>query len=307
MNKGLLSKLAASGHGYHVESLISLAARRAASQENCIPINTHTMAPCNDRPYHTPVPPGVVHPLLCPPNPLQRAPCAQPHDGYAGGFTVCDGCMVHTSRMLLLAPHLHPLPRNRARLSNGHFWMLHPATGVPIPWPQTGVSPPEPPVFGPGALVANWRTPAERATGKVRAANHTNPPWDGFLTRVCQDCESKIQSEVIHRNANLMTPAPNWQEWEENPWISCTCKATLGIHPTRPPATRYCLRHRRAVWNELVRTKNRNDRWLRNIEFDKKTQQIVPASKATKARRVRHPNPGYYRACRVSQSVFRWL
>ncbi|KAF2160925.1 hypothetical protein M409DRAFT_59454 [Zasmidium cellare ATCC 36951] len=270
---------------------------------------------CDDRQNHLPVPAGIVGLLPCTPVPANRGPCNRHHPGRIQyGFEVCERCRDHSKHMLLLEPTPTAVPAplapllpavplapvalaapgaaNRRRLGQGSG-MFPPA----IPRAQPGVGPPE--ALGP-PYVAPWQTPVELASSTVLAPPRANPPFDGFLTRVCQHCEQAIQSEIMHLNmGNLpgtiaMGPAQNL--WEQVPTVSCTCKATLGL--TFPPQERLCLTHQEKVWNDLVKKRDSNDRWLRNIQRD--GQLLVPATPATKQDRVQS---GFWRACRCGQEI----
>lgn len=244
---------------------------------------------CRDRTNHFPVPPGIVIPQICHAN---RPFCVEVH---ATNVDVCDVCHLHTAHMLLLdAPIGAPVPQNRLRLSHGHGY--HAVAGLMVPIDQPGVSPPELPPGAPAVapFVAEWRTPAEIANRKITSPPNPNPPFEGFLTRCCRQCEQLIQSEIHHRSTGIITTIPP-ATWEQAPHVSCTCKSTLGIRA--PGTNRLCLPHRTTEWNNLVNTKNGNDRWLRNVQWDAKAQKLVAATLRTKRARFRNR---YWRACRVS-------
>lgn len=270
---------------------------------------------CDDRQNHLPVPAGIVALAPCDHAAILRGPCNRHHPGrIRGGFDVCNSCQLHAKHMLLLEPAptavpaqlgpgqpvvpvppvalAAPGPANRRKLGNG-FGLFAGA----VPRAQPGVGPPE--ALGP-PYVAAWQTPAELASHTVLAPPRANPPFHGFLTRVCETCEQAIQSEIWQRNAGSLPPrmanAPAMNLWENAPTVSCTCKATLGL--TFPVQERLCLTHQEKVWNDLVKKRDSNDRWLRNIQRDN-AQQLIQATPATKRNRVRS---GLWRACRVSRS-----
>lgn len=293
---------------------------------------------CDDRQNHNPIPPGVAAQQNCRADPALRGPCARYHR--EGDFEVCTTCQQHSAHMLLLepAPTLvpqvpgipalipGPLPvlaalmgvpaaplrtlggRNRRRLSNGHGLIVN-RFGNQVPRGQPGLGPPE---FTIPPFIQRWLTPAEDQSHRLFAPPRTNPPFQGFLTRVCDVCEQAIQSEILHRRiGNIEPPSPDAPAaasyvavpqpdmWEQYPEVSCTCKAKLGLRD--PPLERLCFTHMEAVWNDLVEKKESNDRWLRNVEWNPRTQQVIKAREATK--RTRTSAPGTWRACRVSQSA----
>lgn len=250
---------------------------------------------CHDQPNHAPghplFLPGVLLPQPCHVPTISNAHvCERRHNR---NFRVCDTCVAHTSQMLLLAaPVGAPAPANLLRLSNGHGN------------PQPGVSPPELPPGAPAGppFVAEWRTANEAATGHLDP-NRPDPPFDGFLTRCCTHCEKLIQSEINYRAPLPIIPFPTPPPpllWEHYPRVSCTCRNKLGL--LVPPRDRLCKPHRQQVWDDLLDTKEHNDRWLSKIQWDASAQKLVPATTRTIRRRIRNR---YYRACRVSPCTFR--
>lgn len=235
--------------------------------ESLVPKDAN-MPDCNDRQFHAYA--GPCH--------ANRQPCCHDHQ-----FEVCDNC--HDDTQVILGLHLdapnfcriaHRPERYTPAPPRGHRW---PPGTPPLPaWPGSA-----------GPLIPP-----------------PNPPFDGFMTRVCQDCELRLQSlrelyrtrVVIPENESLMF-AP--------PVNTCTCAMTLGIGGYGP---RRCFRHRRELWRSLEERKNRNDRWLRNTERNA-SGQVVQASDATKALRRRLVTAAApigeatWRACRCGKTCER--
>lgn len=268
------------------------------------------MATCDDSANHQPVAgfTNVTHP--CHQN-VQACPDPHPNHGPAG-FQVCTTCHGHSLYLLRLGAPGIPIPTNRSRLSQGFAFNI----GAAQPTiPQSGVGPPEvlngvwpalPPLLPP--FITPWQQDLsaghpsnnEFDTGRVRApprAQPLFPLFDGFLTRVCQDCEILIQSEIRLRStlqiAQIMSQT---NKWERYPEISCTCKWELGIsgnHPFR------CRTHLDQVWNQLQATRDRNDAWLRQVWRNPQTGQLEMLGPTSAVLRRRVRRPGTYRACRV--------
>lgn len=246
--------------------------------------------PCDDQPSHL-GPLGSrtdVHPGCCEP----RSQCQKYH---VGGHTVCDHCRVHTRHMLCLI-------RTRFTMNINYDFLLP----VGVAHPQPGASPP---------TLNGWQSTAEAGTGVVFAGQgpigRRNPPWDGFLTRLCYDCELLVSSEIMHRSPTPHGPLfgggvgtipalkagtkQEEREWLWYPEVSCTCKWRLGITPL-PDRQTLCYEHTKTELEKLVKTKNRNDEWLRNIERVPGKAGLRDATVATKRARV---ISGSWRACRV--------
>lgn len=271
---------------------------------------------CDDFPNHLPahLPAGVrAHGGVCQ---ATRSPCVFNHPG-AGplGFLVCDTCSRHTQDMLRFVnvPGLHAAhPRNYELLAD----LIQFGPAAPRPNFQIGHSPklPVPPGLpastAQGLIPANvrsWQQVNEYQNGVLLAANHTNPPFPEFLTRVCNRCEELIANEIHFRNSfQIPTTAEESATWLQAPYSACTCWTTLGlqripnIHNGIPQRHEImCKDHRAQVWARLQAQKARNDKWLRNIAIvDGKLKQ---ANKWTLKRRVNRP--GYWRACRVSPAA----
>lgn len=281
--------------------------------------------PCDDLPRH--VPPSIPlaqaavipHPG-CSTAAEARGPCARNHRGHLGDFEVCNRCLIHTQLMLGFPPAgiLPAGPAHRAAPYNldrlGAGFTL-PAPLIPPPAPrlpdrsttawQLALGPRADPVTRSG--VVPWTNGIANAAGNL-LPGQPRQPFPGFLTRVCSDCEQLIQLEIMFReNGGGLRPVYNpfaaiapdimpeqiqLATWEQYPSVSCTCKYRLGIVPN---SERLCKTHQEEVWKELVKKRNINDEWLRNIE--KKNGTIQWASQATKRRRVK--NNGFWRACRV--------
>lgn len=254
--------------------------------------------PCNDREnHHAIAAQGVRGPRNCHAN---RRPCDRLHPNHVTQeYSVCDTCHLYTLRMLLLSPAAtaHQLgAANVRQLSNGNALR------------QSGVSPPERLI---APFVARWQTLAERNTRMFLRGNSLDAPFGGFLTRVCNTCETNILQEICHMNANTIQhhPATTHRDWENWPRVSCTCKSKLGI--TNPPQERLCKRDRENVWTGLVEKKNLNDQWLRNIQLDGRYRnpKLIEATTATKRDRVwsgpgvGQPNRGFWRVCRCGKEV----
>ena len=226
---------------------------------------------------------------------------------------VCLRCRVHTREMLglqqdpLAAPNT---PFNHDRLVQTP---LVGAPGAPAAL-QDGVSPVDPPnpagptgPFIPGGLglaaSANWwhRTLAERlGTVTVGLAGRTEPPFDGFLTRLCTNCEDLVlHEEFFDRIGRIARNAPqSVRKWWEDPFLcTCTCRRKLGAAAYSGEHV-LCKEHREQQWKELVQVKNRRDRWLRNVQINLVNGRLQQATVATKRDRVNAS--GWWRACRVS-------
>ncbi|KAK5122718.1 hypothetical protein LTR85_003633 [Meristemomyces frigidus] len=136
-----------------------------------------------------------------------------------------------------------------------------------------------------------------------------NPPWGGFLARVCSVCERMIRSQQNYRGmhvphgvpggaqvqATILATPRELREWEAYPRISCTCRYKLGMPLQRPPGRaglRMCYKHREAQLRELEKKKDANDAWLRNIARNGKSQLVW-------ADQITDPNP--FGACRISR------
>lgn len=146
----------------------------------------------------------------------------------------------------------------------------------------------------------NQQSPPTGWPGQLVPLTGRNPPWEGFMTRVCSECESRLQGyrEVI-RTRQLAHPA-EMRKWQARGhggnFNTCTCRWTLGIKhggPTR------CFTHRQGVLNRLIEKKNKNDKWLRDTGVNL-TNHIVQATAATKVRRrtIGGRAGGSWRACR---------
>ncbi|KAK5122715.1 hypothetical protein LTR85_003630 [Meristemomyces frigidus] len=135
-----------------------------------------------------------------------------------------------------------------------------------------------------------------------------NPPWPGFLTRVCDDCEQLIQTSRWNRSVSATTPglAPNLgqnpmttNEWESYPDNSCTCCWNLGLMPGSP---KLCHSHRRQVWDKLEKTKDDNDRWLRSITSSSQ-RGVGLTILATAAAKAQRNARGFWGACRCGKEL----
>ena len=204
-----------------------------------------------------------------------RQECCQDHR-----FQVCDTC--HNDTQVLLG--LHPGGPNFVRV------MHHADRYTPAP------------PLGPAGPLAphGWLGLA----GPV--VPPPDPPFAGFMTRVCGDCERKLQS--LRGLYTTQTVIPDHQSFMfAFPRESCTCAVTLGINGHGP---RRCFPHRQKLWRKLEHRKNRNDRWLRNTERNA-AGQIVQASDATKTLRRRTvtvaapSGEATWRACRCGNTCDR--
>lgn len=209
----------------------------------------------------------------------------QPHVRRNGrGLRVCNSCRAETYQrnMLTAATGLVTFPRTNA------------AGAAAL---QRGCSPRN----------LTWPTATERRTGIVLGLpppGRQNPPWPGFLTRACNDCEILIQNQIHYRTTPAALPA--WphdpvidgpmQEWQHYATVSCTCKFRLGRKGI-PADPVLCINHLEDTYKNLLAKKNKNDIWLRNIQKNPKTGTLETASSATKSKRVLN---GTWRACRVS-------
>lgn len=268
------------------------------------------MAACNDLWNHLPphtIPPGIpAHGGTCSPT---SSPCKFQHHGHPNGFQVCQTCSLHTQLILgLVIPQSHAgvqvLPAN------------YPTTWQRLPeWFNAGLAhnlalasqwAVSPFVQNQGAIITNtrsWQLVAEYASGVLKAPPRFNPPFKKFLTRVCNDCEEYIGNEIHFRITGAI-PTTNEERatCQQLPWNTCTCKTTLGMRRTPflsagvPQNLEVmCRTHRQATYDQLVATRDRNDRWLRNIALKKGC--LVQASPPTLKARVN--DPGYWRGCRV--------
>lgn len=197
-----------------------------------------------------------------------RAPCCHRHDGHA--YLVCDNCHDDTQALLNLLP------------GGANFDRLgHPRGYTPTP--------PSAPAGNPPA----WNGSAHPLVPPP------NPPFPGFLTRVCRSCERHLQSlRHVYHNGTMLPPADHAQ-MRSFPQNTCTCRHTLGVNGIGP---RRCFGHRRLLWQALEDRKNRNDIWLRNTERTP-SGQIVQASNATKAlRRAVGSINATWRGCRCGRT-----
>lgn len=209
--------------------------------------------------------------------------------------------------MAPLPPAPGPIPPNT----------VHSDGRVPGPTPDTAISPdptvhrpPIPAPLGPAGVVAPplgvpavvLAAPAPIPLQPLNA--QPNPPWGGFLARVCKDCERKIYSEVWYRRGHIavgggpvgpaIVSTDAEVHWESYPSNSCTCRYNLGMLPPGHPATiavpgglRLCYKHRLAKLRELEAEKDKNDQWLRNVAQDPNLQDRL-----TDASNVLDPAPG---------------
>lgn len=219
---------------------------------------------CDDKVHHLPgLFPGQPQPSRnCQ---ATRFPCSHPHGNR--GFLVCNACFRHSRRSKRLEPHGASnvrLIHERSPPSNT-AWPGHPAH--PGPSGDPGV----------------W----------IQGAGMTDPPWPEFLTRACDICQRLIQSYIHHINAGNLAAPEDTSNWEDIPYVSCTCKRYLGTAMPGAAALltagmrRRCWPHLDNAWDGLKEKKDENDRWLRSIERSRAhTGQLVQATRATKRRRV---------------------
>ena len=238
-------------------------------------------------------------------------------------YTICDECRDQGTRILALR---QPAPA-AANVNTTNYQKMN-EVGPTMNGNQAVVP------------VRHWQTPAEFANGRVvKRANETR--FANFLTRLCISCEQYEQCEARYRHEAMIAPAvppgPNYHreydvdaqqianitKWDDYPFSTCTCKYFvdadhntgtalgqplggslavangLNYGQTQP---RQCLDARRLEYDRLVKERNRNDAWLRNIERvrpnNPRSTTLKLATRVTKVRRVQCP--GTWRACRVS-------
>lgn len=220
-------------------------------------------------------------------------------------------CESHTQKMLcLFSPpagiglvpspwvnmHPHTPARNNYDLTNADRL----SGGVAQVSPPAG-----PPPAGPlpaGAALAVAPLPI----APMPLGHLPNPPWGGFLTRVCDDCEQLIQSERFHRAPPVAAPslayyAPVHGKWESYPDVACTCIRSLNAHLLHGQTQ--CYPHLRKIWDKLEKTKDDNDRWLRDIALNTNVRGIKQTVYATKAVKDRRRQNGLWRACRCGAEI----
>ena len=196
-----------------------------------------------------------------------RARCCGRH---RARFWVCDSCALRTRRKLGMAPG-GPL-HNRIR------------------GPVASLSPR--PTF-PGSNVP-------------LAATRPNPPWRGFFTRVCDDCELKIQSLRCTYIRTLLPTPENVDQWTSgSPQYdnSCTCLNTLGVG--QDTETR-CYSHSRQIADALIAKKDENDIWLRNTMINGQGRLVRASPARLRERRMPHAGGALtsattWRACRCGR------
>ena len=219
---------------------------------------------CHDRVHHWgPRPAGVA----AYPNggrcSAARTPCCHEHQG--GDYLVCDASEDDTQVLLGLIAGSPPAINK---------------------FNHVGVSAARTPPL-------TWNPPA---SGKLKRRNWNDPPWEGFLTRVCQDCEHSIQSYRWNVDRPYIPRPDNFNQWHSWPDNSCTCQHSLGIAGAGP--TR-CYPHVLRTWQGLVERKNTNDRWLRDIDYRPNVKgRLIYAGPAKKKARVLD---GTWRACRCGR------
>jgi len=154
----------------------------------------------------------------------------------------------------------------------------------------------------------------------------SNPPWAGFLARVCLTCERMIKSEQFYRGPLGYAPGPGAPfqgpdiiataeenlKWEGMPMSSCTCRYELGMrgagHP-QGPGQRMCYKHREAKLRELEKKKDVNDAWLRKIALDQGalvnagSVDDALAGGGTQTRKDTRRANGNWRACRCGNEL----
>lgn len=225
------------------------------------------------------------------------------------GILVCRRCEAHSTRMLLLdgispaANTIVPaLPGQKNYPISNADRFFDPTDQVSPPWNVLPLNPPA-----------------------------INPPWGGFLARLCNPCERLVRSEQQLRmgQPQLPLPAPTgkWPVWSVN---SCTCYHELNIYsknphvapppwtpngtpaalavnpPTYPIARTWpprvgrwlCRQHKEDAFRALEAKKDANDDWLRNIKLD--SGKIVRVDDRRKNLRM---NNGRWRACRCGNEI----
>ncbi|KAK5710295.1 hypothetical protein LTR17_019001 [Elasticomyces elasticus] len=218
-------------------------------------------------------------------------------------FTVCDNCDNHNAQLLFLAPGSPNININPRIQGNKDYSMnnLDRITDMQIgSSPQWHTLGPHGPL---AAILPQVSPPVE------------NPPWGGFLARVCDTCELGIRSHQLclsngtlnaTRNA-AMLPIGDFKKWNDLPLRSCTCRYELGFDmPPGQPFPRLCNQHRLAKLRELENRKDINDRWLRNIMQIPGTSGPMNIMRADfnmlAARRVQRR----WRACRCGSELNQW-
>lgn len=208
---------------------------------------------------------------------------------HAGTFTVCANCVDHTKAMLCLvqagpiavqSPWVNNSPVTPARNNYDMSNEERISTG--------------PNAVSPSALLA---PPIQLMT-----PNHLpNPPWGGFLTRVCDGCERLIQSEVALRMTGVLVfnPAVHGQ-WQAYPSNACTCRWKMGLSPTSPT---HCYTHQRRIWDDLEEKKDANDSWLRDIALNPQAVKMKRLMKATQLVKTQRRLDGTWRACRCGAEI----
>ncbi|KAF2767324.1 hypothetical protein EJ03DRAFT_158871 [Teratosphaeria nubilosa] len=199
---------------------------------------------CPDAPHWIRTPGCAPDPRV----PLQctapQSPCVQPDCG----LMVCGDCRTDQRRMLLFLGVGPPMSRANDIGVRGAYT---PPAGWSVPNGTVGPAPP--------------------------------PPWAGWLTRFCTDCEKLIQSE---RRWGLANPSTN----------PCACRIRLDVTGGAPTM---CWPHHLGLWVVSEANRLHNDNWLRRIERDKSGSTIVATSR-TQRQRARN---GTYRACRCGRTT----
>ncbi|KAK3619186.1 hypothetical protein LTR56_024185 [Elasticomyces elasticus] len=265
---------------------------------------------CNDRLYgsHTIGPrPRNIHPNFAPwylqvpgcGGVTPPVPCAGYHPGR--DFLVCNNCNIDNNRRLLLASgsvvnNAAPLDStgNKDYPLNNRDRIADHSVGVAPQWDQWTP-------FG--------ATPALPAGPTIPAIPTTEtPPWGGFLTRVCNECERKLRSEQNAYISGASALPPSSIKWKAVPVpgvvatqvSTCICEYELTFRNHRNANNRLCHRHRNQKLRELEKKKDANDVWLRNIMLHPRTGNIV---QATPARLNQRCDQGTWRACRCGNEL----
>ena len=198
---------------------------------------------------------------------------------HADAWSVCNNCNAHNRAKLLLeaaSPPNNVMPRipgapdypinNFDRIANVTLG----SSPVWNAWfPLVGTMPGGP--LGPPA----GPTPIALQPGAP------DPPWGGFLARVCYVCERMIRSEQHYLTHGLIPhgPAITRVRWADPFRSSCTCRYDLDFTQQAGRAgPRLCHEHRLAKLRQLERTKDANDKWLRSIMLHPGTKNIVRAT-----------------------------
>lgn len=130
------------------------------------------------------------------------------------------------------------------------------------------------------------------------------PPWPGFWTRLCRECEKREQELNLARQHGVeppaFTPAAHLAHLAVSGHLNtCTCRDNLiGMHSRN----RRCRPCHQAWTHNILARKDRNDKWLRGTDVRKDAKGWI-TTRADAKTRMRRCAEGSWRACRCGASV----